>query len=111
MALPTHDIANEIGELATLRDVLRYAVSAFRAADLHHGHGATTPLDEAAYLILESLDLPPDDFNTFADARLTRRELALLGDRIARRIGERIPAAYLAGRTYLRGFPMRTAAG
>lgn len=103
-----YDPKTEISELSTLRDVLRYAVSAFRAAGLHHGHGATTALDEAAFLILESLDLPPDEFNPYADARLTTREKALLGERIARRISERIPSAYLTGRTYLKGFSFRT---
>ncbi|MCA1952457.1 MAG: 50S ribosomal protein L3 N(5)-glutamine methyltransferase [Hyphomicrobiales bacterium] len=97
----------EIAELVTLRDVLRYAVSAFAAAGLHHGHGATRALDEAAFLILESLSLPVDDFNAFADARLTAREKALLGERIARRIETRMPAAYITGRTWLRGFAFR----
>lgn len=97
----------EIAELSTLRDVLRYAVSAFRGAKLHHGHGATNALDEAAFLILESLDLPVDDFNAFADARLTAREKKLLGERIAIRIEKRIPAAYITGRTYLHGFSFR----
>jgi len=98
----------EIAELSTLRDVLRYAVSAFSAVGLHHGHGATTALDEAAFLILESLHLPVDDFNAFADARLTAREKALLGERLALRIEKRIPAAYLTGKTYLHGFSFRS---
>ena len=98
----------EIAELSTLRDALRYAVSAFGAADLHHGHGATTALDEAAFLILESLHLPVDDFNAFADARLTAREKTLLGERLALRIEKRIPAAYLTGKTYLHGFSFRS---
>jgi ribosomal protein L3 glutamine methyltransferase len=97
----------EIAELVTLRDCLRYAVSAFRQAHLHHGHGATNALDEAAFLILESLHLPVDDFNAFADARLTAREKAMLGERIATRIEKRMPAAYITGRTYLHGFPFR----
>jgi ribosomal protein L3 glutamine methyltransferase len=97
----------EIAELQTLRDVLRYAVSAFNAAGLHHGHGATSALDEAAFLILESLHLPVDDFNAFADARLTAREKTMLGDRLVRRIEARIPAAYLTGRTYLHGLSFR----
>jgi ribosomal protein L3 glutamine methyltransferase len=101
------DIRTEIAELSTLRDVLRYAVGAFRAAKLHHGHGATTALDEAAFLILESLDLPVDDFNTFADARLTLREKKLLAERIAMRVETRLPAAYITGRTYLHGFSFR----
>lgn len=102
------DPRTEIAELSTLRDVLRYAVSSFNAAGLHHGHGATTALDEAAFLILESLHLPVDDFNAFADARLTAREKALLGERLALRIETRQPAAYIMGRTYLHGFAFRS---
>ncbi|MEZ5802170.1 MAG: 50S ribosomal protein L3 N(5)-glutamine methyltransferase [Rhizobiaceae bacterium] len=98
----------EILELVTLRDVLRYAVSAFSAADLHYGHGSATALDEAVFLILESLHLPVDDFNAFADARLTVREKALLGERIALRIEKRVPAAYLTGRSWLAGLPFRS---
>jgi len=102
------DPRNEVGELATLRDVLRYAVSCFAAADLHYGHGSATPVDEAVFLILESLNLPIDDFNAFADARLTEREKALLGERIALRIEKRLPTAYLTGRSYLAGVPFRS---
>lgn len=102
------DPRREITELATLRDVLRYAVSCYTEAGLHFGHGATRAIDEAAYLILETLHLPPDDFNAFADARLTAREKALLGERIARRVNERMPAPYLTGRTYLNGFSFRS---
>lgn len=98
----------EVAELVTLRDVLRYAVSTFSAADLHYGHGSATPLDEAVFLILETLHLPVDDFNAFADARLTAREKALLGERIAERVEKRLPAAYITGRTYLLGVPFRS---
>jgi len=102
------DPRREVGELVTLRDVLRYAVSVFSAAGLHHGHGSATALDEAVFLILESLDLPIDDFNSFADARLTAREKVMLGERIALRVEKRIPAAYLTGRSYLAGVPFRS---
>ncbi|HRE20979.1 MAG TPA: 50S ribosomal protein L3 N(5)-glutamine methyltransferase [Rhabdaerophilum sp.] len=102
------DPRRESQELVTLRDFLRYAVSAFQAAGLHHGHGATTALDEAAFLILESLHLPVDDFNTFADARLAAREKTMLGELLALRIEKRIPSAYLTGRTYLNGFSFRS---
>lgn len=101
------DIRTDFSDLITLRDVLRYAVSAFRGAEVFHGHGATNALDEAAFLILETLHLPVDDFNTFADARLTQREKALLAERITQRIATRLPAAYITGRTYLHGFAFR----
>lgn len=106
-SVPQADPRVEILELVTLRDVLRYAVSVFSAAELHYGHGSASATDDAVFLILESLNLPVDDFNAFADARLTVREKALLGERIALRIEKRLPSAYLTGRTYLAGVPFR----
>ncbi len=94
-------------ELITLRDMLRHAVSRFRAADLVHAHGATTALDEAAYLILETLHLPVDQLEPFIDARLTRDEREKLIALIETRIVTRKPAAYLTGRTYIQGIPFR----
>ena len=92
-------------ELLTIRDFLRHAVSSFRAARLAHGHGATTALDEAAFLILETLHLPVDDINPWLDARLTAPERKSLGDIIRKRIETRMPAAYLTKRTYIHGVP------
>ena len=94
-------------ELITLRDILRHAVSRFRAADLVHAHGATTALDEAAYVILETLHLPVDQLEPFVDARLTRAERQTLLDLIEQRIATRKPAAYLTGRTYIQGIPFK----
>lgn len=94
-------------EMITLRDILRHAVSRFRAADLVHAHGATTALDEAAYLILETLHLPVDQLEPFVDARLTRAERQTLLDLIEQRIATRKPAAYLTGRTYIQGIPFK----
>jgi ribosomal protein L3 glutamine methyltransferase len=92
-------------ELLTIRDFLRYAVSSFRAARLAHGHGATSALDEAAFLILETLHLPVDDINPWLDARLTSSERKAVNDIIRKRIKTRKPAAYLTKRTYIHGVP------
>ena len=92
-------------EFLTVRDILRFAVGRFRAAGLAHGHGATTALDEAAFLILESLNLPVDDINPWLDARLTQAERDALAELIALRIETRKPAAYLLKRTYMHGVP------
>jgi ribosomal protein L3 glutamine methyltransferase len=94
-------------ELITIRDILRHAVSRFRAADVVHAHGATTALDEAAYLILETLHLPLDQLEPFVDARLTRAEREQLLALIEQRIATRKPAAYLTGRTYIQGIPFK----
>ncbi len=90
---------------ATPRDWLRYAVARFRAAGLAFGHGATTALDEAAYLILEGLHLPIDTLDPFLDARLLRSERQRLDALIEARATTRKPAAYLVNRAYIRGVP------
>jgi ribosomal protein L3 glutamine methyltransferase len=89
----------------TPRDWLRYAVGRFLAAGLAFGQGATTALDEAAFLILEGLGLPIDDLNPFLDARLLRRERARLLELIEARATTRKPAAYLVNRAYIKGLP------
>ena len=61
-----------LDELVTIRDWLRFAVSRFEAAGLVYGHGTSTALDEAAFLILHTLHLPIDQLEPFVDARLTR---------------------------------------
>jgi ribosomal protein L3 glutamine methyltransferase len=92
-------------ELTTTRDFLRYAVSRFRAAKLVHGHGTTSVIDEAAFLILETLHLPVGDINPWLDATLLPDERQQLLDIIEARITTRKPAAYLLKKTYMHGIP------
>jgi ribosomal protein L3 glutamine methyltransferase len=92
-------------QLSTIRDFLRFALSSFRAAGIIHGHGASSALDEAAFIILEALKLPVDDINPWLDARLIDSEKLVLTDLIRRRVETRLPAAYLLRRTYMHGIP------
>ena len=98
--MPEHMIADE---LVTLRDYWRYAISRFNAAKLSFGHGTTTAVDDAAFLVLDSLDLPIDTLDPFLDARLTSAERKLLAERIEARVTTRKPSAYLTGRSYIQG--------
>jgi ribosomal protein L3 glutamine methyltransferase len=93
------------GELVTLLDFVRYAVSHFVAADLSFAHGTTDPIAEAAFLVCETLHLHPDQFEAFANARVTTHETNAILDLIARRIALRRPAAYLVNKIYMRGLP------
>ena len=88
-------------ELLTLRDWLRYAVSAFNRAGLHFGHGSVDAYDEAAYLLLHGLHLPLDRLDPFLDARLTGPEKAALAELLRRRVADRVPAAYLTREAWL----------
>ncbi|MFT0859759.1 50S ribosomal protein L3 N(5)-glutamine methyltransferase [Ancylobacter sp. G4_0304] len=95
-------------DLVTVRDYVRHAVSRFNAADLAFGHGTTTALDEAAFMVLEALRLPVDDLSPWLDARLTREEREQIAALIEARCTTRKPAAYLLGRTYIRGVPFKS---
>jgi ribosomal protein L3 glutamine methyltransferase len=91
-------------QLRTVRDLLRFAVSRFTEARLFFGHGSASAYDEAAYLILHSLHLPPDQLDPFLDARLTATERVQVLHMIERRAIEKIPAAYLTNEAWLGDF-------
>ena len=93
------------GELLTLFDFVRYAVSRFSEAKLVFAHGTTDPVAEAAFLVCEMLHLHPDQFETFAAARVTAAEGERILDLIERRVSTRKPAAYLVNKIFMRGLP------
>ena len=89
---------------ATVRDILRYAITRFNTAKLFFGHGTNNAFDEAAYLILHTLKLPLDQLEPFMDARLLQGEIDNLLRVIDKRTEERIPAAYLTNEAWLGGY-------
>jgi ribosomal protein L3 glutamine methyltransferase len=93
------------GELQTLLDFVRFAVSRFVEAKLVFAHGTTDPVAEAAFLVCETLHLHPDQFEGFAAARVTAAEAKQILDLIGRRVASRKPAAYLVNKIYMRGLP------
>jgi ribosomal protein L3 glutamine methyltransferase len=99
------DDDERLAVFASLRDFFRYAVSRFNAANLAYGHGATNAVDEAAFIVLEGLNLPIDTLDPFLDARLTRAERARLLALIDARVAMRQPAPYLLNRAYIQGVP------
>lgn len=88
---------------ATIRDLLRYAVSRFNEAQLAFGHGSANAYDEAAYLLLHTLHLPLDTLDPFLDARLLEPEIDAVLKVIERRTAERVPAAYLTQEAWMHG--------
>jgi len=89
--------------LKTVRDLLRLAVSRFTAAKLSFGHGSANAYDEAAYLVLHTLNLPLDTLDPFLDARLLPEEVDAVLKVIERRATERVPAAYITHEAYMHG--------
>lgn len=94
-------------QLRTVRDLLRFAVTRFEAADLFYGHGSDNAWDEAAYLVHHALHLPLERIEAFLDARLTAAERGAVLNMLRRRVEERVPAAYLTGEAFLGPYRFR----
>lgn len=92
---------SDTAELLSVRDWLRFAVSAFSESKLSFGHGSASAYDEAAYLILHTLHLPLDTLEPFLDSRLTQQEKKALAEMLKLRVEKKIPAAYLTHEAYL----------
>lgn len=90
--------------LRTLRDVLRFAVTRFNEAGLAFGHGQADAFEEAAFIVLRTLNLPLERLEFFADAYLTHGEINELLQTIDRRTKKRVPAAYLLNEAWLQGY-------
>jgi ribosomal protein L3 glutamine methyltransferase len=98
-------IEEAVNELRTLRDMIRWGVSQFNAADIYFGHGLDSAWDEAVFLALHAVHLPPNTDNKVLDARLTTQERRAVAELIARRVDERKPAAYLTQTAWFAGLP------
>lgn len=95
-----------LDDLHTLRDWLRWGVSRFNEARLFFGHGCDNAHDEAAWLVLHALHLPPDrpeQIEPYLDARLTRHERLAVLELLQQRIARRLPAAYLTHEAWQAG--------
>ena len=95
---------NELAkELITLRDCIRWGVSTFNAAELSFVQGMPTALDEAVYLCLAALKLPPDFSENYFDCRLTLAERQKVLDFYRQRIELKKPAAYISNEAWFAG--------
>ena len=93
-ATPHPFYAEALVDLASVRDVLRWALSQFHRHELSFGHGSDNPSDEAIYLLLHTLNLPLDTaLDPFLDAKLTQSEKRAFLELIRRRCEERLPAS------------------
>ncbi len=90
-------------ELSTVLDFVRYAVTRFGEAKIAFGQNTHDAVEEAIFLVFESLGLPIDRLDPFLPARLTAPERLKIFSLIEKRIRARVPAAYLLHCAYLQG--------
>jgi len=94
-------------ELTTVLDWTRWGASQFTEAGLHFGHGTDNAWDEALVLLTWSIHQSWENFDKIQHARLTESERRRVYELYARRINERIPAAYLTGVAWFAGYPYK----
>ena len=89
--------------LCSVRDLIRYGVSRFNETKLFFGHGSDNAWDEAVYLVLFALHLPPDQLEPFMEARILPAERERALSLIDLRCEQRLPAPYLTHEAWLQG--------
>ncbi len=94
------EIAND---LVTLRDLIRWGTSQFNAAGLSFVQGMPNAIDEAVYLCLYALHLPPDFSIEYFDCVLTMEERLHVLELFQQRIELRKPAAYITNEAWFSG--------
>ncbi len=90
-------------ELHTIRDLVRWGMSQFNKAGLCFAHGMPNALDEAVYLCLATLQLPPDLGEDYFDCRLTHDEKRRVLENYRERMNKRKPAAYITREAWFAG--------
>ena len=86
--------------LESIRDYLRWTLSAFNKYEVFFGHGTDDPWDEALGLVLHAIALPWDTDPRVLDAKLTldeRRDVIAL---VKKRVTDRVPLAYLTQKAW-----------
>jgi len=94
---------NNLNELHTLRDFVRWGASRFNEANLFFGHGTDNAIDEAVALILHALHLNQNLPESLWACHLTLDEKQQISQLFQRRINERIPAPYLTNEAWFAG--------
>jgi ribosomal protein L3 glutamine methyltransferase len=85
---------------------IEHCARALRAARVHFGHGTDNARDEAAELVFFVAGLAHELGAGAYDHALSARQLKRIEELLRRRIGERIPLAYLTHRAFFAGLTL-----
>ena len=77
--------------LSTRGDCIRWGSSEFNRQGLNFGHGFVSALDEAKYLVLHALALPPEWPDAYLDSVLTEAEREQVVGILEKRLSSRKP--------------------
>lgn len=89
-----------------VEQAIRGAAAAFEEHHLVFGHGTDDAISEASWLVLHAMSLSPLQAPDYKQ-QLTEAQIQQCNSLIARRINERIPAAYITGSTWFAGLSFK----
>ena len=98
MAVPVLDVEDTY----TIETAIRAAAHQFEKSGLCYGHGTESAIDEASWLILFAMGLPPANAPDY-QLQLNAEQIDSCNTLLRRRIDERMPAAYLTGQAWFAG--------
>jgi ribosomal protein L3 glutamine methyltransferase len=84
-------------------DCIRWATARLERAPLVYGHGTDNPLDEAAALVFHAAGWPHSAAPAAYAWAMPSSARATLAALVERRVRDRVPSAYLTGRTWFAG--------
>jgi ribosomal protein L3 glutamine methyltransferase len=87
----------------TVEQLIRDAARQLDESGLFYGHGTDNPLDEAAQLVFHVMGLSHDQARQAYARAVPPQALRRVQELLARRIDQRIPAAYLVGEAWFCG--------
>lgn len=91
----------------TLKELIALGAKQFRAAHIQYGQGTLTARDEARWLALAAIRLAVDSDVDVEERVLTARQVSQVQRFFDRRVHERLPAAYITGTAWLKGFEFK----
>lgn len=94
-----------VQHLHSIRDFIRFGVTALRSYEVHLGQGTEDFFAESAALVLQSLSLEWSADEQILDARLLPSEKQRIIEVLEKRINQRIPLGYLLNLAYFAGQP------
>ncbi|MEC7118366.1 MAG: 50S ribosomal protein L3 N(5)-glutamine methyltransferase [Pseudomonadota bacterium] len=105
LTIAPETLTEAVEQLQTIRDFIRFIVSALRENEVHLGQGTEDFFAEATALVMQSLSLEWSADEQILDSRLLVSEKKRIVELVAQRINHRIPLGYLLNVAYFAGQP------
>jgi ribosomal protein L3 glutamine methyltransferase len=92
-------------QLDTPRALIKWGAERFEDAGLVYAHGTDNALDEAAFLVMRSLNIDYDQPDSVLDTVISKADSRRITDLLEKRLSSRKPAAYLLQEAWFAGLP------